>query len=714
MKLESLTVSGFRGFAEERHFDLSADVILVHGPNGSGKTSFFDAVLWAVTGTVDRLGPDSDLVSRYSEFGEARVVLELRREDDSPVRIVRRFDGQSTITVDAAGRQSAGAAADAVLLDLMWPEAKSAPRPGESLSRSVTHAIYLQQDQVRSFLEAEDEQSRFAIVAEIVGAGRIGELLRQLETSRKAWNTATNRLRAEAEPLLRRREQLRAHVAELSGGGPAASTVEEHWATWASRASIALRDEAPSTEGDRTRVLDRLLEGLRRQQRRSEQRLSQLGDLSQLVERLLALPASAGLDGLREEVAAMQQVVAIASTDLANAETSAADTRRSQVQESQERESLAALAHLALRHLGKRCPVCTQEYDRELTQAHLRNLLESLDQTTVVGSDDVLERAESLRIAERHLADAQTRLRESERQDREIATWHHLVATLAAELGFTEPLGDEPAELPSIGSRAQAAALETSGTIELLHELRSEGEGLALALARLAEFDKLAEIRSQLKNIESECERKAVLLAERDLAGRDATQVIEALREVGETLVGAELDRIEPLIQRIYSSVDPHPSFRAVRFLTETKRGRGHLWTSISDSVESLTVNDPKLVLSSSQLNVLAVVAFLALNLSVPTLPLQVVALDDPLQSLDNVNLLGLCDLLRRLRRQRQVIVSTHDDRLAGLLERKLRPVLSGERTSVIQVDGWSRVGPLISQRDVPPDAGGLRLVQTA
>jgi hypothetical protein len=51
--------------------------------------------------------------------------------------------------------------------------------------------------------------------------------------------------------------------------------------------------------------------------------------------------------------------------------------------------------------------------------------------------------------------------------------------------------------------------------------------------------------------------------------------------------------------------------------------------------------------LSSSQLNVLAVSAFLALNPGVETLPLNAVALDDPLQSLDDVNLLSLIDLPR-------------------------------------------------------------------
>jgi DNA repair exonuclease SbcCD ATPase subunit len=119
-------------------------------------------------------------------------------------------------------------------------------------------------------------------------------------------------------------------------------------------------------------------------------------------------------------------------------------------------------------------------------------------------------------------------------------------------------------------------------------------------------------------------------------------------------------------------------------------------------------------VLSSSQLNVLAVSIYLALNLAIPTLPLQVIALDDPLQSLDTLNLLGLADLLRRIKATRQVLVSTHDERLANLLVRKLRPVSAGERTIQLSLVGWTSAGPSVDQRDVPPDTGPLRLIASA
>ena len=139
-------------------------------------------------------------------------------------------------------------------------------------------------------------------------------------------------------------------------------------------------------------------------------------------------------------------------------------------------------------------------------------------------------------------------------------------------------------------------------------------------------------------------------------------------------------------------------------------RKRGTLQAVVEDDESGHTKVDPAVVLSSSQLNVLAVVTFLAMNLSATALPLDVAALDDPLQSLDNINLLGLADLLRRSRRHRQLIISTHDDRLAGLLERKLRPVGDGQRTLVIRLDAWEPAGPSVVVRDIPADSPAPRL----
>lgn len=190
--------------------------------------------------------------------------------------------------------------------------------------------------------------------------------------------------------------------------------------------------------------------------------------------------------------------------------------------------------------------------------------------------------------------------------------------------------------------------------------------------------------------------------------------MIEALREAGSAVVQERLRQIAPILQDIYTRIDPHPAFRIVTFLSRIVRGKGQLSTVVSDPIEQKDSNLPSAVLSSSQVNALAVSVFLALNIGVPSLPLSAAILDDPLQSLDDINLLGLVDLLRRTKDKRQLFVSTHDARFGSLMARKLRPRTSDERTMVIELEGWSRKGPIVSTREVQSDPVPLRLVAAA
>ena len=151
-------------------------------------------------------------------------------------------------------------------------------------------------------------------------------------------------------------------------------------------------------------------------------------------------------------------------------------------------------------------------------------------------------------------------------------------------------------------------------------ELRRAGESLASASARAAERERATELTDQLQVLDAEIEAIAARLAVRDDAGRIAAQMHSALTALSENLVESELRSIEPTLQRIYASVDPHPSFRAVRFLTDTVRKRGTLQAVVEDDESGHTKVDPAVVLSSSQLNVLAVVTFLAMNLSATAL----------------------------------------------------------------------------------------------
>ena len=82
-RLQSLSIKDFRGI-RKLDIDLSADLVLLHGRNGTGKTSFFDALEWALLGEVEHLDDSNaegdsrtPFVNIFSEDGTAKVSLHL-------------------------------------------------------------------------------------------------------------------------------------------------------------------------------------------------------------------------------------------------------------------------------------------------------------------------------------------------------------------------------------------------------------------------------------------------------------------------------------------------------------------------------------------------------------------------------------------------------------------------------------------------------------
>src|SRR5207247_3957924 len=189
MRLLSIELSGFRGFAQRQEFDLDADAVVVIGANGHGKTSLFDGILWALSGRIPRVkNADSSFVTRYSETGQARVALRLKDGPNGNVfAVTRSFDGKERrITFETSDGSYQGPSAEGKLIDLVWSDAAAASDPGEALASVLTRSIYLQQDMIRQFIDAASPQERFAAVSELVGAGRITELQDSLERSKKA------------------------------------------------------------------------------------------------------------------------------------------------------------------------------------------------------------------------------------------------------------------------------------------------------------------------------------------------------------------------------------------------------------------------------------------------------------------------------------------------------------------------------------------------
>jgi len=65
VKIDSIEIENFRGFASKENFDLSKPKILVYGPNGSGKTSFCEAIEFSLLGFLSEADAKRIDVKQY-------------------------------------------------------------------------------------------------------------------------------------------------------------------------------------------------------------------------------------------------------------------------------------------------------------------------------------------------------------------------------------------------------------------------------------------------------------------------------------------------------------------------------------------------------------------------------------------------------------------------------------------------------------------------
>ncbi len=76
VRLGSVTIKNFRAYRKPQEFSLGADVTILYGPNGFGKTSFFDAIDFAVTGGIGRIDSSSE-----AHFTKTAQHLDARNEE---------------------------------------------------------------------------------------------------------------------------------------------------------------------------------------------------------------------------------------------------------------------------------------------------------------------------------------------------------------------------------------------------------------------------------------------------------------------------------------------------------------------------------------------------------------------------------------------------------------------------------------------------------
>ena len=139
------------------------------------------------------------------------------------------------------------------------------------------------------------------------------------------------------------------------------------------------------------------------------------------------------------------------------------------------------------------------------------------------------------------------------------------------------------------------------------------------------------------------------------------------------------------IINKLYNTIDPHPEYKQIDFRCDFKNKEPRLNVVMYSIKEGHDTIVPNLYFSTAQINILSFCIFMAKALCAMTdknEDLGCIFIDDPIQALDDINVLSMIDLLRNVAYSlnKQIILTTHDRNFFELLKKKVPADLFGSR----------------------------------
>ena len=696
----SLLIEHFRGFNSSIRIPLDASAVVISGANGRGKTSLFDAIQWLVLGRIERLEQlryrkEEHIINRYAPPGsKAKVVGKIFLNAHSELATISRIGdgGSSLLEVEQNGEKIIGEKAK------VWLQRKLGGfELGENIfSREFLSAGLLQQDIVREFLLA-NPADRHQILSRMLGISVISEFIAKLDESTKLLSGWIRDLKK-----------------ELGKGSDSVNYAESQIKETITRieAAPALKEAAENlTRKAKELELNFLLEGyqdkfeesaesLASHLKRCRQLTTKLTELTEVMYPHFQQKPSLTLKQISEHSSKLEKEIESKKISL-EADQNTETALLKKVRDIRTKmDNLRQLANLAIPLLTDHCPVCEQKIDSEHVSKHLEAVI--ADQTDLLEVEQNLREIRgSIDVKEKELIEIQSTYDKVIAEKHNVEQWQVRSETLYNEIvtiirnlgsvGYTVPLDD----LTSANDWLPNLRDWINNNLDRLTFLDTEVDKLLAAQSASTEHNKLERISKELEHLKDQQTEKQKTIDNTNRVLNERRLVLQVAKEKEVEVVQEIFGELQPVVQDLFSRLAPHPTFRNLSIIHELYYGKGTSIPQAIDPLYDLEVN-PSIVFSSAQANVAAICYFLALAFSSSTTDFGFVLLDDPLQSMDDVNVLGLSDLCRFLRKEKQLIVATHEDRLSNLLLRKLISRDEPFQTLVLDFRAWNSQGPII------------------
>jgi len=177
MRIKTLSLSNFRCFKSEI-VDLSADVVVIYGRNGVGKTAIFDALEYALIGDLDRIASQSsttDYLSDVFSDGDPNVTVEFDGSTHGWLNVSHKRGDLSALTLSSSwGVSDRRSFVFDVLLE---PEAQAGRREMAIVKELVRSTILLSQELIRGFVD--EKRNRYELLSFLTGSAYYQKCLKK-------------------------------------------------------------------------------------------------------------------------------------------------------------------------------------------------------------------------------------------------------------------------------------------------------------------------------------------------------------------------------------------------------------------------------------------------------------------------------------------------------------------------------------------------------
>jgi DNA repair exonuclease SbcCD ATPase subunit len=646
MKLDFVEVAGFRGFKDKTTFNFDSGFAVLTGRNGVGKSSVFDAVDFALTGTINKYrvkgAKGGGLDSHIWWVGdgtpnEQYVHVGFVDTEGSKFAVRRSRElGLETSEKEMASRLCAPSVGP-----IDWAE-------------TLMQTSLIRDEMIAALSLDLTEQERFSAVQAAMGglkntdhSDRTRAIVKAAETALSQQEQKVNAVQGELGRTLGSLTEIQSLVANSSEIVEAEKLV----------GSVLDRKLQMNVEG--ISELRAIISDRRRSIEPLEGAATSLERIDQSLNYLNSSEGKAELDRRMKERDRLADSRSVALQQLATAEA----------QYTAEQQQNVLIFHMtALLEHGEaiglvegHCPLCDALRQQGEFDIALTSLRRQLAERGV--------RAQQLSTA---LDSARQSLSEIETQFK-LAT--------DAYTALTSEQARISQEQQRIGSILKQWGMDpTTSKLSLLREtiLRRKEEiatldqALVMAQASTA-TDRLLTTQNRVGHLRGSSEAETARLDSLARALEVAKQIDKANKVVANELLTEQFETVLPLLKELYLRLRPHSEWQEI----ETDIA-GHVRASLN-----FTVGDgknPQFLFSSGQRRTAGIAFLLAIHLSRPWCTFETLLLDDPVQHIDDYRALNLVEVLASIRRTgRQVIVAVEDNALADVLCRRLRSVIGDE-----------------------------------